>query len=564
MPSNANRELAVSHPARPAAAQAAHQAAHPAAPDTPKGALEQAALLAADILDEARGALMMSLRFMDVALWSMPFVPRYLGTGQGSDGRLFLYNPVRVVRQYQVLPNETVRDYLHVILHCVFRHPFQAQREHPDLWDTACDVAVEAIALELVGTRYPSDLDEQRLRALEKLRSSCAQLTARKLYRLLVKALADPEPARKAGITADFIASLAGLFARDDHGPWPRTEKRVSATLKTAAQPLAPIEDESGMKLKGPELEEDAEDDEPEGEPAPNLDGSPSPSSGNPPAMGDVENGDRFVKLNDADEFSGMLTGDLNDLRDRSYEDVNWKDISKLIETDLEMFLGKPGVDTGTFLVNLQVANRKTYDYRDFLRRFMSLSEELKVSTDEFDYIFYTYGLRLFKNMPLVEPLEYQESNRVRDFVIAIDTSASCAGGLVQRFIEKTYDVLKTTEGFGRKVNIHIIQCDCSIRREVKITSIRDLDDLFLDFSTRGYGGTDFRPVFKRVNELIDNREFTNLKGLIYLTDGLGKFPDAPPPYETVFVFVDETQKERQVPPWAMKVVMDEDEILEL
>lgn len=193
---------------------------------------------------------------------------------------------------------------------------------------------------------------------------------------------------------------------------------------------------------------------------------------------------------------------------------MNWKDISKLIETDLEMFLGKPGVDTGTFLVNLQVANRKTYDYRDF--------------------------------------------------VIAIDTSASCAGGLVQRFIEKTYDVLKTTEGFGRKVNIRIIQCDCSIRREVKITSIRDLDDLFLDFSTRGYGGTDFRPVFKRVNELIDNREFTNLKGLIYLTDGLGKFPDAPPPYETVFVFVDETQKERQVPPWAMKVVMDEDEILEL
>ena len=33
------------------------------------------------------------------------------------------------------------------------------------------------------------------------------------------------------------------------------------------------------------------------------------------------------------------------------------------------------------------------------------------------------YGMELYGNMPLVEPLEYKETDRVREFVIAIDTS---------------------------------------------------------------------------------------------------------------------------------------------
>ena len=66
------------------------------------------------------------------------------------------------------------------------------------------------------------------------------------------------------------------------------------------------------------------------------------------------------------------------------------------------------------------------------------------------------------------------------------------------------------------------------------------------------------------IDELIAMRELTNLKGLIYLTDGIGKYPEKPPDYDTAFVFVDETQTDRPIPPWAMKVFMSEDEIIEL
>lgn len=60
------------------------------------------------------------------------------------------------------------------------------------------------------------------------------------------------------------------------------------------------------------------------------------------------------------------------------------------------------------------------YDYRRFLQRFSVLREEMQVDPDSFDYIFYTYGLSLYGNMPLVEPLESKEVSRIEDFVVVI------------------------------------------------------------------------------------------------------------------------------------------------
>lgn len=74
----------------------------------------------------------------------------------------------------------------------------------------------------------------------------------------------------------------------------------------------------------------------------------------------------------------------------------------------------------------------------------------MRVNDDEFDYIFYTYGLKLYERMPLIEPLEYKEVKRIKEFVIAIDTSGSVSGELVQKFIQKTYNILKTRKAFHK------------------------------------------------------------------------------------------------------------------
>ncbi len=60
------------------------------------------------------------------------------------------------------------------------------------------------------------------------------------------------------------------------------------------------------------------------------------------------------------------------------------------------------------------------------MKKFCVLKEEMQVDIDSFDYIFYHYGMEMYGNMPLIEPLETKEVNRIEDFVIAIDTSMSC------------------------------------------------------------------------------------------------------------------------------------------
>ena len=62
----------------------------------------------------------------------------------------------------------------------------------------------------------------------------------------------------------------------------------------------------------------------------------------------------------------------------------------------------------------------------------------MQTDPDSFDQAFYTYGLSLYGNMPLIEPLETREVQRIQQFVIVIDTSMSCSGELVQRFLEET------------------------------------------------------------------------------------------------------------------------------
>ena len=150
----------------------------------------------------------------------------------------------------------------------------------------------------------------------------------------------------------------------------------------------------------------------------------------------------------------------------------------------------------------------------------------------------------------------------MRDFVIAIDTSESVSGDLCKRFIEHTFDILMNSEEFGTKVNIHIIQCDARVQSDTKITNPEQLKEYLANFYVRGFGGTDFRPVFDYVSDLQDRGELENLQGLLYFTDGLGYYPDKMPPYDVAFVFIDNGETHLpSVPPWAMRVVIDEDGI---
>ncbi|MDE6202874.1 MAG: hypothetical protein K2O16_20545 [Lachnospiraceae bacterium] len=235
-----------------------------------------------------------------------------------------------------------------------------------------------------------------------------------------------------------------------------------------------------------------------------------------------------------------------------------WKKLSERVRADLKSFsAGKSKSES--LDRSLLEAVRDRHNYSDLLRKFTVMNEDMQVNDDEFDYIYYTYGLSTYGNMPLVEPLEYKDTKKIKEFVIAIDTSASCRGEVVRSFLEKTYGLLCGEDNFFRKMNVHIIQCDHEVQQDTKITCRDDLDYFLSHEKLTGFGSTDFRPVFAYVEELLQKGEFENLKGLLYFTDGYGVYPKAMPPYDVMFVFPDNGDEGPDVPPWAVKVMLEDE-----
>lgn len=238
---------------------------------------------------------------------------------------------------------------------------------------------------------------------------------------------------------------------------------------------------------------------------------------------------------------------------------AQWKKISERVKAELKSF-SQDKMDKNSVIQNLEEATREHYDYSAFLKKFCATGEDMQINDDEFDYVYYTYGLQLYGNLPLVEPLEYKDLRKIKEFVIAIDTSGSCRGKVVQAFLNKTYDILKSSENFFRKVNIHIIQCDSQIQSDTKITCDEEFEAFMKHGQLEGFGSTDFRPVFEHVNTCIEKGEFENLKGLIYFTDGYGVFPEKKPSYDTAFVFLDDGYDQPPIPTWAIKLVLPSEE----
>jgi len=250
-------------------------------------------------------------------------------------------------------------------------------------------------------------------------------------------------------------------------------------------------------------------------------------------------------------------TGETKD-QEMIISEEEWKKLSERIKADLKTF-SKNKTGSESIESNIEEATKIRYNYADILERFAQTGEELIVNDDEFDYVYYTYGLNMYGNMPLVEPLEYAEVKKVKEFVIALDTSSSCRGKVVQGFLQRTYDILKKSGSFFNRVNVHIIECDATIQEDIKITSDEDFDDFIKNGKLTGFGATDFRPVFAYVEQLKQEGEFENLKGLIYFTDGYGVYPERMPDYDVIFAFLDEDEHRAPVPNWAMKVIIDSD-----
>ncbi|MDO4978202.1 MAG: VWA-like domain-containing protein [Eubacteriales bacterium] len=234
-----------------------------------------------------------------------------------------------------------------------------------------------------------------------------------------------------------------------------------------------------------------------------------------------------------------------------------WDKIGRRSQQELE----RRGDETNDGITSLktQITRGKSRrSYQEFLRKFTVLREELHCDEDSFDLNYYTYGLRVYGNMPLIEPLESREVMKILDFVVVIDTSYSTNGKLVRRFLEETFQIITERNSFFQKSQIRVIQCDNKVQKDMVVKNQDDIEKLFREFEMVGGGGTDFRPAFRYIDELKNAGEFQHLKGVLYFTDGKGIYPAKRPDYETAFLFIGENEG-NDVPPWAMTMTLMED-----
>ena len=490
---------------------------------TDRNRTTQAENLAQEIMEFTRSTLLVRLRFLEPVILSLGLAADPEAE-YATDAWSVYYGFLHVLRSYRIQKELVFHDYLHMVLHLLFHHPFVGDNTDPYRWDLACDLAVETVIDELDLPEAECVRSDQYRRLIEEFRSYVPVMTAEKIYHYLGEHPLDETQ----------LMSLKELIASDDHGLWYKHSK---------------AQDDDA--LSDP-------DDQSEGD---NEDGSSGESGGRDKENSAGDNssdGDSSTEAESSDDQFAQP----DDGKDAA--DNQWKDISARVQTDLETESRRWAKKSGSLLRNIRESIRVKQSYRQFLEQFMTLGEVMKINDAEFDYIYYTYGMELYGNVPLIEPLEYLDEKRVRELAVVIDTSASVDGKLIRTFLRRTMEILKDTDSFFTETEIRVILCDSAVQGNYRVRSEDDVDPLMDMIDVKGFGGTDFRPAFRYIDTLLDQSEFNDLSGVLYLTDGYGIFPEWQPLYETAFVFIDDPESGEdpesvKLPPWAMRMVLRSD-----
>lgn len=569
--------------------------------------------LGSRILNQSRYELSLSMRHLARALDRLPYEMDFNTQRMGTEGERIHFHPEFIFQLFMESPQKLNRLYMHSLLHCLFRHMFKNEDKKEELWNMACDIHVEYVLDSLDVDLLKRPAGEYRENTFQKLEEKIKTLSAERIYQYL----------EEEDLDYDAWERLEREFYKDDHVFWKVIDRKDAPGQEGegdgdgAPLPLpedfTPNDNPSGEENEGEkkdsgdntsaEKSEDKDKSPREGkssEDASPQSGTPSNGEGkeeknqeagnqepeNRGSEGEGNTGegnsgeDSQGEAKQEDSQSGNSSGKKQEERKKAEnrkptgqgqreereakkkrDDLSkeWEDISKRTEQEIEHSSKEKQEEQGSLAWFLRLEQKKYTDFRDFLRRLSVDREEMEVDLDSFDYGYYYYGLEQYGNMPLIEENEYREGRKLQELVIAIDTSHSTKGEMVKGFLEETAGILKQKDAFFQKVKVHILECDDELRKDICLENVEDLEQYSKNFTVKGGYGTDFRPVFRYVSDLQKRGELKNLKGLMYFTDGKGRYPKEAPPYVTAFVFPKgEDIDDDNVPFWAMKLYQRE------
>ena len=569
--------------------------------------------LGSRILNQSRYELSLSMRHLARALDRLPYEMDFNTQRMGTEGERIHFHPEFIFQLFMESPQKLNRLYMHSLLHCLFRHMFKNEDKKEELWNMACDIHVEYVLDSLDVDLLKRPAGEYRENTFQSLEEKIKTLSAERIYQYL----------EEEDLDYDAWERLEREFYKDDHVFWKVIDREDApgeegegdgdGTPLPMPEDFSPHDNPSGEENEGEkkdsgdntsaEKSEDKDKSPREGkssEDASPQSGTPSNGEGkeeknqeagnqepeNRGSEGEGNTGegnsgeDSQGEAKQEDSQSGNSSGKKQEDRKKAEnrkptgqekreereakkkrDDLSkeWEDISKRTEQEIEHSSKEKQEEQGSLAWFLRLEQKKYTDFRDFLRRLSVDREEMEVDLDSFDYGYYYYGLEQYGNMPLIEENEYREGRKLQELVIAIDTSHSTKGEMVKGFLEETAGILKQKDAFFQKVKVHILECDDELRKDICLENVEDLEQYSKNFAVKGGYGTDFRPVFRYVSDLQKRGELKNLKGLMYFTDGKGRYPKDAPPYVTAFVFPKgEDIDDDNVPFWAMKLYQRE------
>ena len=451
-----------------------------------------------------------------------------------GEGFTVWYRQQELLEAYGKAPDQILRSLMHLILHNMYLHPLRGEGKDIPTWNLACDMAVEHLldGWEAPGltagtssstakisrsTVKASDFGARRFGVLSEI----PERPGREYRVFLLKEYHLQPPSgqaegiyrylREANPQEAVLKKLEEAYRVDDHSLWSNGRADDSGQAEAS--------------LSGDSSQQGA--DSPQEE-------APPPGSGG--------------------QGMGGASQDKEGAFDKSRFLSFWSRMAREWSPHQEGQHQKAGLLAGKDSQEVQLRKKEGYDYRRFLEKFMVCQEEVELDLDSFDYLPYWYSRTHYEGIVLLEPLEYKEVHKLDEMVIAIDTSGSCSGRVVQRFLEETYQILTSRGNFFHKMHVHIIQCDSMIQEHVVIHSREEFLDYMDQVKVKGLGGTDFRPVFTLVDQMIQDGEIRDLKGLLYFTDGDGVYPTVKPAYETAFIFLNRAYEKHEVPEWGIRL----------
>ncbi len=213
-------------------------------------------------------------------------------------------------------------------------------------------------------------------------------------------------------------------------------------------------------------------------------------------------------------------------------------------------------------------ASENQNSYYQMLMSFLKMKEENREIPDEIDKMLYQYGLDLYGNVPLVEPLETEERLNLNTICVAFDSSGSCSGETANQFLRETYNILRDIKQISKGCELYFFVCDYELQQEKHYESLGELDlKEWEEMNLRGWGGTSFEPVFQRIRKLEEEEEKI-IDCLIYLTDSYGDCDTQETDYPVFFVLPSDQVKEdgsleyyQNLPEWIQYIGLEKEDV---